>query len=196
MKKQYVIPGLLLLVAIWMVMSYVRFHNTAVTMQENIKNRWADVEAAYQQRADLIPNLVNTVKGYAKHEKSTLESVIKARASATQVKVDPSNITPAQLRRFQQAQQGLSGALSRLLLVLERYPDLKADKHFLELQSQLEAIENGIRLERRRFNKEVNAYNAYIRRFPNNLWAKLMHLGPMEYFRSETGSEKAPKVTF
>ncbi len=196
MKKFLVSLGILVLLILWLLYSYKHFQNTAVTMQENIKAQWGNVESAYQRRADLIPNLVNTVKGYAQHEKSTLEAVIKARASATQVKIDPSNITPEQLRKFQQAQQGLSGALSRLLLVLERYPDLKANKNFLELQSQLEGTENRIKVERDRFNKAVKDYNTFIRKFPNNIWASLLNFKPNAYFSAEKGAEKAPEVKF
>ncbi len=196
MKKFLVSLGILVLLILWLLSSYKHFQNTAVTMQENIKAQWGNVESAYQRRADLIPNLVNTVKGYAQHEKSTLEAVVKARASATQFKIDPSNITPEQLQKFQQAQQGLSGALNRLMVVLERYPDLKADKNFLELQSQLEGTENRIKVERDRFNKAVKDYNTFIRKFPNNIWASLLNFKPSAYFSAEKGAEKAPEVKF
>ncbi len=196
MKKLLISLGVIVLLILWVLSSYKHFQNTAVSMQEGIKAQWGNVESAYQRRADLIPNLVNTVKGYAQHEKSTLEAVVKARASATQVKIDPSNITPEQLRKFQQAQQGLTGALSRLLLVVERYPDLKANKNFLELQSQLEGTENRIKVERDRFNKAVKDYNTFIRRFPNNIWASILNFKPNGYFQAEKGAEKAPEVKF
>ena len=181
---------------LWVYSSFKNFQNTAVKMEETVSQQWANVESAYQRRADLIPNLVNTVKGYAKHEKETLEAVIKARASATQVKIDANNLTPETIRQFQEAQKGLSGALSRLLLVVERYPELKADKHFLELQSQLEGTENRIKVERDRFNKAVNTYNTFIRQFPNSIWARILGFQPKPYFKSEKGAEKAPKVEF
>ncbi len=174
----------------------VPYYNKAVVLQENAKTSWANVESAYQRRADLIPNLVATVKGYAKHEKETLEAVIKARAAATQTKIDPTNITPEQLAQFQQAQQGLSGALSRLLVTVEKYPDLKADKNFLELQSQLEGTENRIKIERDRFNKDVNTYNIHIKKLPGSLFAGMLGFKEMARFASEKGAEKAPKVEF
>jgi len=196
MKKLWISLGIIFLLLLGVYNSFKNFQNKAVMLQENVSSQWANVESAYQRRADLIPNLVNTVKGYAKHEKETLEAVIKARASATQVKVDPTNLTPEQLRQYQQAQQGLSGALSRLLLVVERYPELKADKHFMELQSQLEGTENRIKVERDRFNKAVKEYNTFIRQFPNSIWASILGFKPMTYFESEKGAEKAPKVEF
>ncbi len=196
MKKSYgIIIGIVVIVFV-LYRFFAGFYNTAVTYQENAKTAWSKVESAYQRRADLIPNLVNTVKGYAAHEKETLEAVIKARASATQTKIDPSNITPEQLAKFQQAQQGLSGALSRLLVTVEKYPDLKADKHFLELQSQLEGTENRIKVERDRFNDAVNKYNIHIKRFPGNLLAGMFGFKEMARFQSEKGAEKAPKVQF
>ena len=175
---------------------FVGFYNTGIEYQENAKTAWSKVESAYQRRADLIPNLVNTVKGYAKHERETLEAVVKARASATQTKIDPANITPEQLAKFQQAQQGLSGALSRLLVTVEKYPELKADKHFLELQSQLEGTENRIKVERDRFNDAVNKFNIHIKRFPGNMLAGMFGFKEMARFQSDKGAEKAPKVQF
>ena len=196
MKKSLgIIIGIIIIVFV-LYRFFAGFYNTAVTYQENAKTAWSKVESAYQRRADLIPNLVNTVKGYAAHEKETLEAVIKARASATQTKIDPSNITPEQLAKFQQAQQGLSGALSRLLVTVEKYPDLKADKHFLELQSQLEGTENRIKVERDRFNDAVNKYNIHIKRFPGNMLAGMFGFKEMARFQSEKGAEQAPKVQF
>ena len=179
-----------------LVIYSVFFYNSAVTKQENAKTAWSKVESAYQRRADLIPNLVETVKGYAQHEKETLEAVIKARATATQTKIDPTNLTPEQIAKFQQAQQSLSGALSRLLVTIEKYPELKADKHILELQSQLEGTENRIKVERDRFNDAVNKYNIYIKKFPDNIFAKIFGFKEMVRFQSNKGSEKTPKINF
>lgn len=196
MKKLLGVLGVLLVLGFFLYSFFVGFYNTAVEYQENAKTSWANVESAYQRRADLIPNLVNTVKGYAAHEKETLEAVIKARAAATQTKIDPTNITPEQMAKFQQAQQGLSGALSRLLVTVEKYPELKADQHFLELQSQLEGTENRIKVERDRFNKAVNVYNKHIKKFPGNMLASMFGFKEMSRFESEKGAEKAPKVEF
>ena len=146
----------------------VGLNNTMVEKQETAKTQWANVESAYQRRSDLIPNLVNTVKGYADFEKETLESVIQARANATKTTIDPTNITPEQMAAFQESQSNLSGALSRLMVVVERYPDLKANQNFLELQSQLEGTENRINVERNRFNQVAKDYNVYIRKVPAN----------------------------
>ncbi len=196
MKKTLGIIGVLVLIGIFLYQFFVGFYNNGIEYQENAKTAWSDVESAYQRRADLIPNLVETVKGYATHEKETLEAVIKARASATQTKIDPTNVTPEQMAKFQQAQQGLSGALSRLLLTVERYPELKADKHFLELQSQLESTENRINVSRDRFNEKVNIFNKHIKKFPGNLLAGWFGFSNMARFESEKGAEKAPKVKF
>ena len=180
----------------FLIIYSIIFYNSAVTKQENAKTAWSKVESAYQRRADLIPNLVETVKGYAKHEKETLEAVIKARAAATQTKIDPANLTPEQLAKFQQAQQGLSGALSRLLVTVEKYPELKADQHFLELQSQLEGTENRIKVERDRFNDAVNKYNIYIQKFPGTIFARLFGFKEMVRFQSDKGAENAPDINF
>jgi len=196
MKKSLGIIGGLLLLAFIVYRFVVGFYNTTITYQEDAKTAWSNVESAYQRRADLIPNLVSTVKGYAEHEKSTLEAVIKARAAATQVKIDPTNVTPEQMAKFQQAQQGVGSALSRLLVTVEKYPELKADKHFLELQKQLEGTENRIKVERDRFNQKVNEYNKHIKYFPGNLLAGMFDFKEMARFQSEKGAEKAPKVEF
>ena len=196
MKKLIGVLGVLFVLGFILYSFFGGFYNTAIEYQENAKTSWANVESAYQRRADLIPNLVNTVKGYAAHEKETLEAVIKARAAATQTKIDPTNITPEQMAKFQQAQQGLSGALSRLLVTVEKYPELKADQHFLELQSQLEGTENRIKVERDRFNKAVNVYNKHIKKFPGNMLASIFGFKEMSRFESEKGAEKAPKVEF
>jgi len=172
------------------------FNNTAVGYEADAKTEWAKVESAYQRRADLIPNLVATVKGYAEHEKETLEGVINARAQATKTTIDPSNLTAENMAQFQQAQQGLSGALSRLLVTVERYPDLKADTSFLELQSQLEGTENRINVERNRYNDAVNIYDKHIKEFPAMLLAGIFGFDEMPRYKSAPGSENAPKVEF
>jgi LemA protein len=171
-------------------------YNSAISKDEGVKAAWSQVENQYQRRADLIPNLVNTVKGYADFEKSTLEAVIQARASATQVKVDPNQLTPENIQRFEQAQQGLSGALGRLLVVSENYPDLKANQNFMDLQKQLEGTENRISVERKNFNTSVQDYNSYIRRFPTNLLVGMFGFSPKGYFQSQAGAERAPEVKF
>ena len=191
--KNWIIP--ISLIAILAIIVW-RFNNKAVNLKEDANNKWGDVENAYQRRYDLIDNLVATVKGYADFEKSTLEAVVKARASATQTTIDPTNLTPEKVAEFQNAQAGLNGALSRLLLVVERYPDLKANQNFLELQSQIEGTENRINVSRDRFNETVNPYNKLIKRFPGALFAKMLGFDEMNYFKSEAGAEKAPKVDF
>jgi LemA protein len=193
MKKSLSIIGVIVLIGIILYKSVGGFYNTAITLQEDAKTAWSNVESAYQRRADLIPNLVNTVKGYAKHEKETLEAVIKARSNASQIKIDPTTATSEQMAKFQQAQENLKLAIN---VVFERYPDLKADKHFLELQSQLEGTENRIKVERDRFNAKVNEYNKHIKHFPGNLFAGFFGFKEMARFQSEKGAEKAPKVEF
>ena len=172
------------------------FNNTAVEYEADAKTAWSNVESAYQRRADLIPNLVATVKGYAEHEKETLEGVISARAEATKTTIDVGDLTPEKMAQFQQAQQGLSSALSRLLVTVERYPDLKADKSFLELQSQLEGTENRINVERNRYNEAVNVYDIYTTKFPGKLLAGIFGFEEMPRYKSAPGSENAPKVEF
>ena len=171
-------------------------YNGLVKERENVNSAWAQVENVYQRRADLIPNLVNTVKGAANFEKSTLEAVVTARASATQVKLDANNLDEAGLKRFQQAQDGLSSAISRLLMVTENYPDLKANKNFSELQSQLEGSENRISTERKKFNDVVRTYNTKVSSFPTNLFAGMFGFVPKAYFEATKGSDKAPEVNF
>ncbi|MDH6341562.1 LemA protein [Parabacteroides sp. PFB2-12] len=171
-------------------------YNNMVTQEEQVKTAWSQVENQYQRRLDLIPNLVNTVKGYASHEQETLEGVVNARAAATQTKIDPSNLTPEALQQFQSTQSELSSALSRLMVVVERYPELKANQNFLELQAQLEGTENRIAVERQRFNETAQGYNTNIRRFPNNLLAGMFGFFPKAYFSAEAGAEKAPVVQF
>ncbi|MDH6313449.1 LemA protein [Parabacteroides sp. PFB2-10] len=171
-------------------------YNNMVTQEEQVKTAWSQVENQYQRRLDLIPNLVNTVKGYASHEQETLEGVVNARAAATQTKIDPNNLTPETLEKFQSTQSELSSALSRLMVVVERYPELKANQNFLELQAQLEGTENRIAVERQRFNETAQGYNTNIRRFPNNIFAGMFGFFPKAYFSAETGAEKAPVVQF
>lgn len=180
------------LVAIWGISSY----NGLVSMDENVSNSWANVETQYQHRSDLIPNLVNTVKGYAKHESETLESVMAARSQATQVKIDPSNCTPQQLAAYQKAQGDVTTALGKLLAITENYPDLKANQNFLELQSQLEGTENRINVARKDFNDTAKKYNTSLRRFPRNIIASMFGFEKRNYFEAEAGAEKAPKVEF
>ncbi len=192
MKKKKGIYIFLVILALIIVFIF----NKMTTKEVGTETQWANVESAYQRRADLIPNLVATVKGYAAHEKETLEGVIKARSEATKTTIDASNLTPETMAQFQQAQQGLSGALSRLLLTVERYPDLKANKNFLELQSQLEGTENRINTERNRFNNLTRDYNTYIRKFPMNILSGIFGFDQIPAFKSDSGSEKAPKVEF
>lgn len=180
------------LVALWGISSY----NGLVSMDENVSNQWANVETQYQRRSDLIPNLVNTVKGYAKHESQTLEAVMAARSQATQVKIDPSNCTPQQLAAYQKAQGDVTTALGKLLAITENYPDLKANQNFLELQSQLEGTENRINVARKDFNDSAKKYNTSLRRFPRNIIASMFGFEKRNYFEAEAGAEKAPKVEF
>lgn len=182
----------IVLVALWGISSY----NRLVGMDENVSNQWANVETQYQRRSDLIPNLVNTVKGYAKHESLTLEAVMAARSQATQVKIDPSNCTPQQLAAYQKAQGDVTTALGKLLAITENYPDLKANQNFLELQSQLEGTENRINVARKDFNDSAKEYNTSLRRFPRNIIASMFGFEKRNYFEAEAGAEKAPKVEF
>lgn len=182
----------IVLVALWGILSY----NGLVGMDENVSNQWANVETQYQRRSDLIPNLVNTVKGYAKHESQTLEAVMAARSHATQVKIDPSNCTPQQLAAYQKAQGDVTTALGKLLAITENYPDLKANQNFLELQSQLEGTENRINVARKDFNDSAKEYNTSLRRFPRNIIASMFGFEKRNYFEAEAGAEKAPKVEF
>jgi LemA protein len=171
-------------------------YNSMVEKQETVSEKWSQVQNVYQRRADLIPNLVATVKGYAKHESQTLENVIAARARATQVTLDPDKLTPENIQKFQQAQDGLSTALGKLMMITENYPDLKANQNFLELQAQLEGTENRIAVERRNFNEAVKDYNTYIRKFPNNLTAGMFGFEKKAYFEAQAGADKAPKIEF
>ena len=171
-------------------------YNQMVELDEQVGSQWSQVENVYQRRADLIPNLVNTVKGYAAHEKETLEGVIEARSKATAVQVNPEKLTPETLKQFSQAQDGLSSALSRLMVVVERYPDLKANQNFLDLQAQLEGTENRITVERKKFNETTQKYNAYIRKFPRVIYAGWFGFDKKSYFEAQQGAEQAPVVEF
>ena len=198
-KKLITIIGaiaVVLLFVLIIVVSSVGIFNKMVAYDESIKEAWSQVENVYQRRADLIPNLVNTVKGYAEFEQETLTQVVEARSKATSVNVDPENLNPENFQQFQQAQEGLSSALSRLLVVVERYPDLKANQSFLDLQAQLEGTENRISTERRKFNEVTREYNSYIRKFPNNLFAGWYDFEQKPYFEAREGADQAPEVQF
>ncbi|MCQ2215226.1 MAG: LemA family protein [Bacteroidales bacterium] len=171
-------------------------YNTMVEKQEAVDAQWAQVENVYQRRADLIPNLVATVKGYAAHESETLQAVVEARSKVTQTTIDASNLSSENIKQFQQAQDGLSSALSRLLVIQESYPELKANENFKELQAQLEGTENRIAVERNKFNEAARDYNTYIRKFPSNLIAGMFNFESKPYFEADKGAEKAPKVEF
>ena len=189
----WIIPvAVVVLIVMWAVGGY----NGMVTLDEGVQGKWADVETQYQRRADLIPNLVSTVKGYAAHESETLESVVKARSEASSVKVDPENLTPEKLAEYQKAQSGVSSALGRLMVIVEKYPDLKANQNFLELQSQLEGTENRINVARRDFNEAAKSFNTAIRKFPKNILAGMFGFEKKAYFEAEKGAEQAPKVEF
>ena len=196
MKKSTIIW---IVVAVVVIASFVwvkNVYNKLVSADENAQSMWSQVENVYQRRADLIPNLVATVKGYAAHESETLENVVAARAKATQVTVDPSNLTSESVAKFNEAQGELSTALGRLLLIQENYPDLKANENFRDLQAQLEGTENRIATERMKFNQAVKDYNTDIRRFPSNIIASVFGFEKKGYFEAQAGSETAPKVEF
>lgn len=188
----FITLGVVFVIVAWCVSGY----NGLVQMDEGVQNKWADVETQYQRRADLIPNLVNSVKGYAAHEKETLSEVVKARSEATSVKFDAENMSAEQMAAFQKAQSGVSSALSKLLMVVEKYPDLKANQNFLELQSQLEGTENRITVARRDYNAVAKEYNSTVRKFPKNIIAGMFGFEKKAYFEAEQGAEKAPAVQF
>ena len=196
MKKGWIVAIVIGAVFLFGFLWIKGMYNNMVTLDENATGQWANVESSYQRRSDLIPNLVNTVKGYAEHEQETFQAVVDARAKATQTVIDPSNISPEALAEYQAAQSGVSSALSRLLAVVENYPDLKANQNFLELQSQLEGTENRINVERNRFNEAVKTFNTTIKRFPQNIFAGMFGFSEKGYFKAEAGSETAPKVEF
>ena len=195
MKKGGLIILVLAILAI-LVFWGIGGYNGLVSTQESLNKSWANVENQYQRRADLIPNLVETVKGYAKHESSTFEAVVNARSKATQMTIDPTNLIPEKLQEFQAAQGELSSALGRLLLLREAYPELKANQNFIELQAQLEGTENRIAVAREQFNQEVQSYNTTVRRFPKNIIAGLFGFERKPTFEAEKGAEQAPEVKF
>lgn len=193
MKKGWIIAiAIVAVLVIWFATGY----NSLVKQEEGVKTAWSQVENQYQRRSDLIPNLVNTVKGYASHESETLEGVVAARARATQTTIDADNLTPEAIEKYQAAQGELTAALGRLLMIQENYPDLKANQNFLELQAQLEGTENRIAVARKDFNEKARAYNVAVRRFPANLVAGMFGFEQKPYFESSEGSEAAPQVTF
>ena len=196
MKKGYivliVIGVIIMVIFLWFRGSY----NGMVKMSETVSAQWSNVENQYQRRLDLIPNLVNTVKGYAAHEQQTLTDVVNARAKATQTQINFEQLDEASMQRLNRTQGELSSALSRLMAISESYPDLKANQNFLELQAQLEGTENRIAVERRKFNDTVRTYNAYIRQFPKNIIAGMFGFTPKPYFEANAGAENAPKVEF
>lgn len=195
-KRGYV--TLIVIVAVVLVLFFwiKGMYNSMVRMDETVSQAWAQVENVYQRRADLVPNLVATVKGYAEHESSTLEAVVEARAKATQATVDPSSLSEDEIARFMSAQNELGTAIGRLLVSVERYPDLKANQNYLELQAQLEGTENRITVERQKFNEAARNYNVAIRRFPNNIFAGMFGFEKKGYFEASEGAEQAPVVSF
>jgi LemA protein len=193
----WIIIGSLLVLIVFGFFSWgTRIYNRMVTMQESVTSQWGNVETQYKRRADLIPNFVNTVKGAANFEQQTLTQVIEARAKATQVTIDPTRMTEENLEQFQQAQGQLSSALSRLMVVVEKYPELKATQNFRDLQVELEGTENRISVERRKFNEVAQTFNTYIKRFPQNFLSAMFGFTAKPYFKSTEGAEKAPEVTF
>ncbi len=198
MKKGFI--AIIAVIAVIAIIGFLvgpGFYNTSIDLQENATSQWANVESSYQRRADLIPNIVNTAKGYAQFEQETLTKVIEARSKATSITIDPSNITPEQLMQFQQVQSGLTSALSRLLAVFEQYPDLKANENFKELINELERTENRINVERNRFNETVKPFNKHIKKFPNNFINMFIgKFSEMDYFEADQGTSEAPKVEF
>ena len=191
-KSTIILIAIIAIAAIWGVSAY----NGLVKMDESVNTAWSNVENQYQRRADLIPNLVNTVKGYAAHEKETLEAVMAARSKATQMTIDADNLTPEKLQEYQKAQGEIGSALGRLLAITEAYPDLKANENFKELQAQLEGTENRISVERRNFNEVARTYNTSIRTFPKTIIAGMFGFDKRPYFEAEEGANKAPEVKF
>ena len=195
MKKKSVwiiIVAVLAVIVLW----GIRVNNRMVTMEENVNKAWSNVENVYQRRADLIPNLVNTVKGYAEHETSTFEAVVNARAKATSISVNAENMSADELKKFQEAQNEVGRALGRLIAISESYPELKANENFKELQAQLEGTENRIAVERKNFNESASQFNTFIRKFPQSIIAGMRDFEKKPYFEAEEGANKAPKVEF
>lgn len=196
MKKSWIILAVIAVLLLFAYSSVKSSYNNMVSMDEGVTAQWSQVENVYQRRSDLIPNLVNTVKGYADFEQETLTQVIEARAKATSVNINPDKLDAQSLQNFQNAQSGLSSALSKLMVVVEKYPDLKANQGFLDLQAQLEGTENRITVERMKFNESAQAYNTFIRKFPKNIFAGMFGFEKKAYFEAEQGAEKAPEVQF
>jgi LemA protein len=196
LSKGWIIAIIVVLFIILIFSWGTGIYNKLVNKEEAVNTQWANVENVYQRRADLIPNLVATVKGVANFEQSTLTAVIEARAKATSVNINPKNLDEASIQKFQQAQDGLSSTLSRLMVVVEKYPELKATQNFSELQAQLEGTENRISVERRNFNESAQAYNTYLRGFPANIFAGMYGFQKKGYFKAVEGAEKAPEVKF
>jgi LemA protein len=198
MKKSWIIIGVIVLIVIIIFSSLKGTYNGLVTKEENVNKKWADVQGAYQRRTDLIPNLVSTVKGYAKFEQETLIKVIEQRANATKtnINVDPAKLDANTLAQFQKTQDELGSSLSKLMVVVEKYPDLKANQNFLQLQAQLEGTENRINVERRNFNESVQLFNSSLRSFPTNILAGMFGFSQKPYFAAQAGAENAPKVEF
>ena len=195
--KKWLVPLIIIVVIVFGIYKWaVGFNNTAVEYEANAKTAWSNVESSYQRRNDLIGNLVKTVQGAADFEKSTLKEVIEARSKATATTIDPTNLTPENMAAFQEAQSGLSGALSRLLVTVEAYPELKANQNFMDLQNQLEGTENRINVARDRYNEAVNIYDIFTTKFPGKILAGLFGFGEMPRYKSDPGSEKAPDIEF
>jgi len=195
--KKWLIPVIVIAVVIFGIYNWaVGFNNTAISLNENVSEAWGNVQTSYQRRNDLIGNLVKTVQGAADFEKSTLTSVIEARAKATSISIDPNNVTPEQLAQFNEVQGGLSSALSRLLVTVERYPDLKANQNFLKLQDELTSTENTIQTARVRYNEAIKPYNNHVKKFPNSILAGMFNFEGKPYFDAEAGAEKPVDVEF
>jgi len=195
-KKPWLTIAIIAVIALFLYSSGKGTYNGMVSKDEGVDGQWANVENSYQRRADLIPNLVNTVKGYAAHEQETFTAVVEARSKATGVNINADQLTPESIQQFQSAQSEITSALSKLLVVVERYPDLKANQNFLDLQVQLERTENRISTERRKFNEISREYNTFIRKFPKNLWAMLFKFEEKPYFEATEGTDQAPVVEF
>ena len=196
MKKGYIVLIVIAVIVVGIFMWFKGTYNSMVTLQEGVSAQWSNVENQYQHRLDLIPNLVNTVKGYAEHEKSTLDEVTEARAKATQMQINVEDLNEATMQKLNAVQGELSSALSRLMAISENYPDLKANENFRDLQAQLEGTENRIAVERRKFNDTARGYNTYIRQFPKNMVAGMFGFDAKPYFEAEGGAAQAPKVEF
>ncbi|REE05552.1 LemA family protein [Marinoscillum furvescens] len=196
MNKKWIVLIVIAIVGIWLYSSITGKYNTMVAKEETVNTQWSNVETQYQRRNDLIPNLVNTVKGFAQQEKDVLTQVTEARSKASSINLNAGDLTPEKLQQFQAAQGQLNGALSRLLVTVEKYPELKSNQNFLELQAQLEGTENRIAVARRRFNESAQDYNTYIRSFPERVYASMFDFERKPLFEADAGAEKAPEVQF